>query len=131
MTDPVSSPCPSLTLTAAERDLIRRELGVRFGSPPRLIDGIHLRTWRGGSRAGQPKLPAAVQSMVERGLLTVRSGAGPFARAFFTEAGLVALRRLAGERRGLDLVQFAHIRRELDPEAAAAKELGTVIRPAS
>jgi hypothetical protein len=29
---------------------------VRFGSPPRLADGIHLRVWRSGPLAGQPKV---------------------------------------------------------------------------
>jgi hypothetical protein len=59
--------CPTEMLTAAERDLIRRELGVRFGSPPGLAEGIFLRVWRSGHLAGQPKVPAAVQSMVDRG----------------------------------------------------------------
>lgn len=116
MTDPVSPSRSSPTFTAAERNLIRRELGVRFGTSPRLADGIHLRTWRGGPQAGQPKLPVAVQSMVERGLMMVRPGPGPFARAFFTEAGLATLRRLAGERRGLDPAQYAHVRQELGLE---------------
>ncbi|PWC26834.1 hypothetical protein [Teichococcus aestuarii] len=129
MAEPAPSSCASLTLTAAERDLIRRELGVRFGNPPRIADGIHLRRWRGGPQAGQPKLPAAVQSLVERGLLVVQSGTGPFARAFFTEAGLSALHQLAGERRGLDPVQYAHVRQELGLEEADVEELGTIIGP--
>ena len=54
--------------TAAERDLIRRELGVQFGQPPNVADGLFLRTWRGGPQAGRPKLPATAQSMVKRGL---------------------------------------------------------------
>lgn len=44
-------------------DLIRRELCVRFGRPPLLAEGIFLRVWRSGPLAGQPKVPAAVQSM--------------------------------------------------------------------
>jgi hypothetical protein len=111
-------------LTAAERDLIRRELGVRFGSPPRLAEGIFLRVWRSGPLAGQPKVPAAVQSMVDRGLLVVHAGSSRMARAYFTEAGLAALRWLAAQRRGLDPDQFGHIRQELGPETLAPAEQG-------
>jgi hypothetical protein len=109
-------------LTAAERDLLRRALCVRFGSPPRLADGIHLRVWRSGPLAGQPKVPAAVQSMVERGLMTVAAGSSHMARAYFTEAGLAALRWLASQRRGLDPVQFAHVRQELGLEVLTSTE---------
>jgi hypothetical protein len=104
-------------LTTAERDLLRRELYVRFGSPPRLADDIHLRVWRAGPLAGQPKVPAAVQSMVDRGLMVVRALSPHMARAYFTDAGLAALRWLAAQRRGLDPVQFAHVRPELETEA--------------
>jgi hypothetical protein len=112
----------SEVLTTAERDLLRRELCVRFGSPPRLADGIHLRVWRTGPLAGQPKVPAAVQSMVDRGLMTVAAGSSHMARAHFTEAGLAALRWLASQRRGLDPVQFAHVRQELGLEALTSTE---------
>ncbi|RMI16931.1 hypothetical protein EBE87_24750 [Pseudoroseomonas wenyumeiae] len=119
------SPVPtdtSAVLTAAERDLLRREFCVRFGSPPRLADGIHLRVWRTGPLAGQPKIPAAVQSMVDRGLMTVAAGSSHMARAYFTETGLAALRWLASQRRGLDPVQFAHVRQELGLEAVTSAE---------
>jgi hypothetical protein len=79
--------------TAPERELIRREMGQHFGQYPRLADGWFLRTWRGGSHKGEPKIPPAIQSMIERGLVTVRAGPiGP--AAFFTEAGMAALRQL-------------------------------------
>jgi hypothetical protein len=78
-------------LTAAERDLLRRELCVRFGTPLRLADGIFLRVWRSGPLVGQPKVPAAVQSLVERGLMVVCAGSPHLARAHFTEAGSAAL----------------------------------------
>lgn len=113
---------PSEVLTTAERELLRREFCVRFGSPPRLADGIHLRVWRTGPLAGQPKVPAAVQSMVDRGLMTVTAGSPHRARAYFTEAGLAALRWLASQRRGLDPVQFAHVRQELGLETLTATE---------
>jgi hypothetical protein len=76
--------------TAPERDLLRRELCRHFGQDPAIADGIFLRTWRGGERRNQPKIPPAVQTMLERGLLEVRvTQRGP--RAFFTAAGLAAL----------------------------------------
>jgi len=114
---------PASPFGAAERELIRREMGVRFGQPPRLADGLFLRTWRGGPHKGEPKLPPAVRSMLERGLVELRPGPiGP--RAVFTEAGLEALRRLLRDRRAMDPARFAHLRRELGldvPEDAAAR----------
>lgn len=101
-------------LTAPERDLLRRELCVRFGTPPKVADGIFLRVWCSGPLAGQPKVPAAMQGMVDRGLMEVRAGSSHMARAHFTEAGLEALRWLAAQRRSLDPVQFAHVRQELE-----------------
>lgn len=97
--------------TAQERDLIRRELCQHFGQDPRAADGFLLRTWRSGPQAGQPKLPLAVQSMLERGLVEVRTGRG--SRAVFTPAGLAALRQLLADRRAMDPTRFAHLRREL------------------
>jgi hypothetical protein len=67
-------------------------------------------------------VPAAVQSMVERGLMTVAAGSPHMARAYFTKAGLTALRWLASQRRGLDPAQFAHIRQELGLETLALIE---------
>jgi hypothetical protein len=99
--------------SAAEREFIRRELGQRFSSYPSVADGFFLRTWRGGPQAGQPKLPSAVQSMKARGLIEIQPHQQRWARAFFTEAGLAALRQLAMDRRALDPVRYAHVRREL------------------
>jgi hypothetical protein len=117
MIRPSAATSPTEMLTAAERDLLRRELCVRFGTPPRLADGIFLRVWRSGPMVGQPKVPAAVQSLVERGLMVVCAGSPHLARAHFTEAGLAALQWLVVQRRGLDPVQFAHVRQELGMEA--------------
>jgi hypothetical protein len=111
----MNSPAASLPFpfTATERELIRREMGLHFGQYPSLADGLLLRTWRGGPQKGEPKLPPAVQSMLERGLIKLRAErSGP--RAFFTEAGLAALRQLLRDRRAMDPVRFAHLRRELD-----------------
>jgi hypothetical protein len=119
--DSPAAPLPS-PFTAAERELLRREMGPHFGQHPSLAGGLLLRTWRGGPQKGEPKLPPAVLSMLERGLVEVRTGrSGP--RAVFTEAGLAALRRLLQDRRAMDPVRFAHLRRELGldvPEDAAA-----------
>ncbi len=41
-TNPLPSP-----FTAAERELIRREMGMHFGQYPSLAEGLFLRTWRG------------------------------------------------------------------------------------
>jgi hypothetical protein len=49
----------------------------------------------------------------------VGAGSAHLARAYFTEAGLDALRWLAAQRRGLDPAQFAHVRQELGIEAQA------------
>ncbi|WP_147426072.1 hypothetical protein [Teichococcus wenyumeiae] len=47
-------------LTAAERDLIRRGLWVRFGRPPLLAEGIFLCMWRSGALTGRGKSPGSV-----------------------------------------------------------------------
>ncbi len=104
--------------TAPERDLIRRELHPRFGQDPFVADGLMLRTWRGGPNAGQPKLPPAIRTLIERGLVEVRTD-GRWPAAHFTAAGLAALRRLAQDRRALDAARYAHIRRELGLDASA------------
>lgn len=70
-----------------------------------------LRVWRTGPQAGQPKLPKPVQSMLARGLVEVRTDRFP--RAYFTEAGLEALRQMAADRRALDPARYAHVLREL------------------
>jgi hypothetical protein len=109
---------PLRPFTAPERDLIRRELSVHFSTHPSVADGIFLRTWRAGPQAGQPKLPPAIRSMLERGLVELRpDGHRRLTCAFFTEAGIAALRELAQDRRALDPVRFAHIRRELGLDA--------------
>jgi hypothetical protein len=110
MTRPLK-PAPS-PFTAAERDLIRREFCRHFSQDPAIADGIFLRTWRGGERRGQPKIPPAVQTMLDRGLVEVRT-TNQWPRAFFTEAGLAALRQLVMDKRAMDPERFAHLRAEL------------------
>jgi hypothetical protein len=106
---------PPSPFDAAERALLRLEFFPRFGQAPSLANGIWLRTWRSGAKAGQPKIPAAAASMLVRGLLELRPVAGG-ARAYFTEAGYAALRLLAQDRRALDPKQYAHVRQELGLE---------------
>jgi hypothetical protein len=112
--------CP---FTAPERDLIRREMGMHFGQNPSLADGIYLRTWRAGNRKGRPKIPPAMQSMLDRGLAEIRATQrGP--HAFFTAAGLDALRQLLRDRRYMDPVRFAHLRAELGLDALDTEAAG-------
>ena len=53
-------------------DLLRRELCRHFGQDPAIADGIFLRTWKGGDRKGEPKIPPPVQTMLDRGLVMIR-----------------------------------------------------------
>jgi hypothetical protein len=110
MTSPLK-PAPS-PFTAPERDLLRRELCRHFGEDPSIADGIFLRTWRSGERRNQPKIPPAVQTMLDRGLVELRT-TDRWPRAFFTENGMAALRQLVLDRRAMDPARFAHLRREL------------------
>ncbi len=110
-------PLPPSPFSTAERTLLRYEFLIRFGQAPSLAEGIWLRTWRSGPQAGQPKIPPAVASMLERGLVEL----GPDrigVRARFTPAGIAALRRLAQDRRALDPQHYAHIREELGVDPA-------------
>ena len=117
---PDRSTSPAVGFTTLERDLIRREFCQHFGSYPLVAEGIFLRTWRGGPQAGEPKLPPAVRTMLERGLLEVQRD-GRLVRAHFTTGGIAALRELAANRRYLDPVRYAHLRRELGLEVEEDK----------
>jgi hypothetical protein len=101
-----------VSFTAQERELIRHEMGIHFSQYPSLADGIFLRTWRGGPQKNQPKIPPAVRTMMDRGLVEIRTTErGP--RAFFAEAGLEELRGLLLDARSMDPRRFPHLRREL------------------
>ena len=114
---------PPSPFNTAERNLLRTEFLIRFGQAPSLSEGIWLRAWRSGPQAGQPKIPSAVASMLERGLVEIGPDTIGF-RARFTPAGIAALRLMAQDRRALDPKQYAHIRQELgiDPVAAVDPE---------
>ena len=107
----ISSP-----FTPPERELIRIEMGMRFGQYPELANGLFLRTWRAGPQKGQPKIPKAIQGMLERGLVEIRTNPMGRQAAFFTETGLVGLRQLMRDRRAMDPERFAHLREELGLE---------------
>jgi len=102
----------STTLTPGERDYIRQELDRFFSTLPSVADGFQLRTWRGGPRAGQPKVPIKAKGLLERGLMRLEPAPWP-PRLFFTEAGLAALRAMMANTRFANPVTFAHVRREL------------------
>jgi hypothetical protein len=104
-----------------ERDLIRREFGVHFGQPARLSDGMFLRTWRSGPEKGQPKLPPALRSMLERGLVEVRPHPRGV-RAFFSESGFAAMRLLLLDRRLMNPESFAHLRAELGLDESVERD---------
>jgi len=114
----------SAALTSGEREYIRRELDRFFSTLPSVAEGFALRIWRGGARKGQPKLPPAAKSLLDRGLMRLDPSSN-IPRLFFTASGSAALRQMMADRRLADPVKFAHVRRELgiDPglEAKAAE----------
>ena len=106
--------------TPAERDRIRLELMPRFGQEPDLANGLFLRTWRDGPQKGQPKIPKAMQGMLNRGFVEIRLNPMGRHAAFFTKAGLEGLRQLLQDRRVMNPERFDYLRRELgvgDPSA--------------
>jgi hypothetical protein len=85
------APAMAATFTPAERDYIRRELDMFFSTLPTVAEGFQLKTWRGGPQAGQPKLPPAAKSLLERGLMRLDATSRiPRLFFFFTEPGLIA-----------------------------------------
>ena len=98
--------------TPTERSYIRRELDLFFTTLPTVAEGFQLKTWKTGPQSGEPKLPPAARSMVERGLMRLDDVKQP-PRLFFTEAGRAALRSMMADPRQADPQKFAHIRREL------------------
>ena len=100
------------SFTPGERDYIRRELDMFFSTLPSVADGFMVRLWRGGPRAGEPKIPLLARGLVERGLMRLGTTARQ-PRLFFTKAGLTALRAMMADRRFANPVKFAHVRREL------------------
>ena len=110
-------------LTPGERDYIRSELDVFFSTLPSVAEGFHLKTWRGGPQAGQPKVPQAAAGLLGRGLMRL-DAATRQPRLFFTDAGLAALQAMMADKRLADPAKFAHIRQELgiDPAPKRAEQ---------
>jgi len=112
--EPPNAPAP---FTPAERDYIRRELDMFFSTLPSVAEGFHLKTWRGGPQAGQPKVPQAAAGLLERGLLRL-DATSRWPRLFFTDAGLTALRTMMADARLANPAKFAHVRQELGIDPA-------------
>jgi hypothetical protein len=77
-----------------------------------VAEGFQLKMWRGGPQVGQPRLPPAAKSLLERGLMRLDT-TSRITRLFFTEPGLDALREMMADRRLANPEKFAHVRREL------------------
>jgi hypothetical protein len=94
----------------------------RFGQEPDLANGLFLRIWHSGPEKGQPKIPKAIQTMLDRGLVTI--GTNPMGRpaAFFTKTGLEGLRQLLQDRRAMDPERYGYLRRELGVDDPLADE---------
>src|SRR3954462_7885092 len=95
-------PRSASSFTQQERDLIRLELMPRFGQEPDLANGLFLRTWRAGPQKDQPKIPKAIQTMLDRGLVEIRPNPMGRPAAFFTEAGMEGLRVLLRDSRAME-----------------------------
>lgn len=97
-------------LSREELAFIRAEFLPRFGTEPRIEDGILLRTWKAGERRGQPRIPTALASLTDSGLMVVRrDGDGPLFRAYFTAAGLAAMRAVLEQGRSFSRQSHGHL----------------------
>src|SRR3954466_9231024 len=85
--------------TTKDRKLIRLEFMDRFGSAASIHEGFWLRRWATGPNKGEPKVPAAVGSMLERGLIEIGDDGRGLPRVLFTDAGLRALVAMADDPR--------------------------------
>lgn len=110
----LASPSPPDDFNAAERAYIRRELDEVFTTLPAVSDGFLVRTRKTGPNSGEPKIPPAGQTLLERGLMRLERHPAP--RLFFTEAGFVALKRMMSDAQHADPKKFYHIRKELGIE---------------
>ena len=117
---------PLAGFTPGERDYIRRELDMFFSTLPSVAEGFQLKTWRGGPEAGRPKLSPSARGLLERGLMRLDTSQR-LPRLFFTETGLVELRRMMADRRFADPKKFAHVRQELglDPGPEMPPDVGS------
>jgi len=112
----------STDFTSIERSYIRSQLDRFFSTLPTIAEGFQLKVWRGGPHAKEPKLPPAVKSLIERGLMRLET-TSRLPRLFFTDAGLTSLRAMMTNGRLADPVKFAHVRQELGIKAIPARGL--------
>jgi hypothetical protein len=114
-----------MSFTRQEIAYLRGELLPRFGTVPRLEDGILLRSWKSGPLAGSPRLPSAIAALVDRGLVEVRRPfPGQPSRAFFTASGREALVAAARDRKSFPPDRYAHLLEALaDDEPVCRTEL--------
>jgi hypothetical protein len=103
----------AVNLLPKERELIRREFMWRLSSARSLHDGILLKRRATDARKGEPKVPPAVQSLLDRGLVVLGDldHHGPTAR--FTDRGFAALKRLARDPRALPARDYRHLLDEI------------------
>jgi hypothetical protein len=113
------------TFTKQDRDLIRLEYMDRFGSAVSIHEGFWLSRWATGPNKGEPKVPAVVGSMLERGLVVIVDDGRGLPRVLFTDAGFQALVAMADDARAFPqtgrytslLVEIAKLRRTLSQGA--------------
>jgi len=113
---------PIAGFTPGERAYIRNELDMFFSTLPTVAEGFQLKTWRGGTEAGKPKLSPVAKGLVERGLMRLDTSQR-IPRLLFTEAGLDELRKLMTDRRLADPKKFAHVRQELGIDSVPDEEV--------
>ncbi len=87
-------------LTASERELIRREFMTRGDETPSVTKGFFIKRWATGLNKGKPKISQNVQSMLDRGLVTVVDE-GHRPRVLFTYKGIMALKKMASDSRAI------------------------------
>lgn len=103
-----------IPFTKTELDFLKRHLEIQFGEPPKIRDGLVLKTWKSGELKGRPKLSAPLQSLVDRSLLAVVAHGGRLPVAVFTEAGIAALTHAVGDTQVFPSGRFDHLRIQLD-----------------
>ena len=90
-----------LTLSTAEKEIVRGAFMSRFDDAVSVHEGFIVKRWATGPNKGKPKLKAAVQGLLARGLITIED-VGHWPQAKFTERGLQALKQMVKEPRALD-----------------------------
>jgi len=108
--------------SAKERDAIRREFMLRFSAARSIHDGFLLRRWSTGERRGQPKIPATIQAMLDRGLVSLDDLDKPWPTAKFTTAGFAALKRMAADRRAFSQKDHVQLLNEVAAMAGSGND---------